>query len=640
MQFKHPELLWGLLLLLIPIIIHLFRLRRFKKTPFTNVAMLQKAISESRKSSTLKKWLLLLTRLLLLGCIVLAFAQPYSANDSAIKPEETVVYVDNSFSMQGQQEGQPLLEKAVQGIVQHIGDRQNITLFTNDRTFKKVNSGSIKNELLSLGYSHQQLNLEQVLLKANTLFGNTDGTENHVIVISDFQQRFTNGHIPDSSDTQVHLVQLAHEESPNASIDSVYLDGGLNDQMTLKVVVKGLQPEQNIPISLLNGDRLIAKSAVEGSTSSKSELEFSIPSKEAIRGKLVLQDNALSYDNSFYFNIDLQEKINVMAIGDGDADFLRKIYSQGSFAFTNYSLQELNYSTIENQNLIVLNELNELPKSLQAVLKDFSDNGGHLLLIPSKEGNPNTYNSLLRSLGNIRYKEQRDATQKISAINFEHPVFINVFEKEITNFEYPEVKSYYTLNTQGSAVIRYTNGAPFLTNERNYYLFTAPLNSINSNFKNAPLIVPTLYNIGTLSLKLPELYQTIGKKISVDIPTRLEKDNILTLTGKASEFIPLQTSFSNRSRLTFEDLPQADGIYAVRNDLDTLQHLSFNFPRAESVLNYSNPENLSQSKVYTTIPTLFKDLEDSNAIADYWKWFVIFAIIFALLELLIQKILA
>jgi len=433
MQFKHPELLWGLLLLLIPIIIHLFRLRRFKKTPFTNVAMLQKAISESRKSSTLKKWLLLLTRLLLLGCIVLAFAQPYSANDSAIKPEETVVYVDNSFSMQGQQEGQPLLEKAVQGIVQHIGDRQNITLFTNDRTFKKVNSGSIKNELLSLGYSHQQLNLEQVLLKANTLFGNTDGTENHVIVISDFQQRFTNGHIPDSSDTQVHLVQLAHEESPNASIDSVYLDGGLNDQMALKVVVKGLQPEQNIPISLLNGDRLIAKSAVEGSTSSKSELEFSIPSKEAIRGKLVLQDNALSYDNSFYFNIDLQEKINVMAIGDGDADFLRKIYSQGSFAFTNYSLQELNYSTIENQNLIVLNELNELP-------------------------------------------------QKISAINFEHPVFIIVFEKEITNFEYPEVKSYYTLNTQGSAVIRYTNGAPFLTNERNYYLFTAPLNSINSNF--------------------------------------------------------------------------------------------------------------------------------------------------------------
>ncbi|NNK28782.1 MAG: hypothetical protein HKP06_11155, partial [Flavobacteriaceae bacterium] len=38
MQFKHPELLYALLLLLIPIIIHLFQLRRFKETPFTNVA--------------------------------------------------------------------------------------------------------------------------------------------------------------------------------------------------------------------------------------------------------------------------------------------------------------------------------------------------------------------------------------------------------------------------------------------------------------------------------------------------------------------------------------------------------------------------------------------------------------------------
>ena len=42
MLFKHPELLWALLLLLIPIFIHLFQLRRFKKTPFTNVKILKK----------------------------------------------------------------------------------------------------------------------------------------------------------------------------------------------------------------------------------------------------------------------------------------------------------------------------------------------------------------------------------------------------------------------------------------------------------------------------------------------------------------------------------------------------------------------------------------------------------------------
>ena len=37
MQFKYPELLYALLLLIIPIIVHLFRLRRFEKVDFTNV---------------------------------------------------------------------------------------------------------------------------------------------------------------------------------------------------------------------------------------------------------------------------------------------------------------------------------------------------------------------------------------------------------------------------------------------------------------------------------------------------------------------------------------------------------------------------------------------------------------------------
>ena len=81
MLFKHPELLWALFLLIIPIFIHLFQLRKFKKTPFTNVKFLQKVVSESRRSNTLKKWLLLVTRMLLFTALILAFAQPFFANE-------------------------------------------------------------------------------------------------------------------------------------------------------------------------------------------------------------------------------------------------------------------------------------------------------------------------------------------------------------------------------------------------------------------------------------------------------------------------------------------------------------------------------------------------------------------------------
>ncbi len=101
MQFKNPEILYALFLLLIPILIHLFQLRRYKKTPFTNVAFLETVIQNTRKSSTLKKWLVLCTRLLALTFLIFAFAEPFIPNtERALQPQETVIFIDNSFSMQ------------------------------------------------------------------------------------------------------------------------------------------------------------------------------------------------------------------------------------------------------------------------------------------------------------------------------------------------------------------------------------------------------------------------------------------------------------------------------------------------------------------------------------------------------------
>ena len=54
MQFKHPEVLYFLALLIIPILVHLFQLQKFVKVPFTNVAFLQKLALQTRKSSKLK----------------------------------------------------------------------------------------------------------------------------------------------------------------------------------------------------------------------------------------------------------------------------------------------------------------------------------------------------------------------------------------------------------------------------------------------------------------------------------------------------------------------------------------------------------------------------------------------------------
>jgi len=153
MQFKHPELLYALFLLLIPVIIHLFQFRKFQKEAFTNVAFLKEVAIQTRKSSQLKKWLTLLTRLLLLAAIIFAFAQPYTSKSKLLNTKsETVIYLDNSFSMQSKGNQGELLKRAVQDIISNVPEDETISLITNVSTFKNTTIKAIKNDLLNLDY--------------------------------------------------------------------------------------------------------------------------------------------------------------------------------------------------------------------------------------------------------------------------------------------------------------------------------------------------------------------------------------------------------------------------------------------------------------------------------------------------------
>ena len=121
MQFKHPEILYFLLLLIVPILVHLFQLRRFKKEYFTNVQFLKALSVQTRKSSKIKKWFLLSCRLLLLTSIIIAFAQPFFlAKDNQNASNELYIILDNSFSMQAKGKKGELLKRSVQELLENI----------------------------------------------------------------------------------------------------------------------------------------------------------------------------------------------------------------------------------------------------------------------------------------------------------------------------------------------------------------------------------------------------------------------------------------------------------------------------------------------------------------------------------------
>src|ERR1700745_1818876 len=103
MSFLYPQFLWALSLLSLPVIIHLFNFRRYKKVYFTNVKFLREIQEETKSSSRLKELLILAMRCLAIACLVLAFAQPFipgGLNTAKRGNTAVSIYIDNSFSME------------------------------------------------------------------------------------------------------------------------------------------------------------------------------------------------------------------------------------------------------------------------------------------------------------------------------------------------------------------------------------------------------------------------------------------------------------------------------------------------------------------------------------------------------------
>ncbi|SEL76215.1 N-terminal double-transmembrane domain-containing protein [Maribacter orientalis] len=636
MQFKYPEILWGLLLLLIPILIHLFQLRRFKKTPFTNVKFLKQVISESRKSSTLKKWLLLLARLGFLAALIIAFAQPFIANESALQEKETVFYLDDSFSMNGQVENGNFFGNTIQEFIKAVPKNQRFTLFTNNQVFKDVEIKDIQNDLLNLNVTSEQLGVAEIVLKGNTYFSNEDGIQKNLVLISDFQQRMGTIQKVDSiSNVNITFIKPSNNKITNTSIDSIFIGDRTNETIELVTQLSTNSSEQTIPISLYNEDVLIAKTAAKFNDTKKAEVRFTVNANDVILGKVALTDTGLDYDNQFYFNLDKKSKIKVLVISNSSTDFLKRIYLNDEFALTISTLEQLNYSAIDNQDLIIFNEIQKIPNSLITAIKSFSTNGGSYVLIPAVDGDLNSYNELA-TLNNSRYINAVVQDMAISTIKMEHPLFANVFDKKVADFQFPTVKEHFKIISKAPIAIEFQNKEPFLISSNNAYFFAASINSDNSNFKNSPLIVPTFYNMGINSLKLLPLYASLGNQVEIELPISLQQDDVIKIANEKNEFIPQQRVLPKKVQVNFIENPKEAGIYRIMHNDNSIRHISFNDNRKESQLLYSQ---IPEEKNNSSLSDFFMESQKNNAINEFWKWFAILALAFVLIETLLQRFL-
>ncbi len=639
MHFKHPEILYFLFLLVIPILVHLFQFRRFKKQYFTNVRFLRELTLQTRKSSKIKKWLLLATRLLILACIVLAFAQPFfKAKDSAGGNNEMFIILDNSFSMQAKGKKGELLRRAVEDLLAHVPADKTFSLITNNNSYWNTDIRSIRNDLQNIGYSASEFRADAAMAKVTA---RKSALNKDIFIITDGLGVKDNQLQAIDSSSNTYFIVPEAEQRNNVSVDSAFINNSSDNfyEISVNLSVYGTVPGE-LPVALYNQQKLIGKT-LTSLDSGRKTVTFTIP-KSDFHGYAEISDNGLQYDNRLYFSISSPKKTSVLSIGTAEkSTFLTKIYSDREFEYKNVELRSLDYNSLEQQDVIVLNELPEIPQALQTTLNSFVEKGGNVIFIPSAEISVSNVNQFLSNFGSLQFGNLREGQKPVTRIAFAHPLYTGVFEKKIENFQYPTTAQSFFVSGNYPAILGYEDQSIFLTavpNEiSNVYVFAAPIGKQNSNFQNSPLIVPTFYNMAQSSVRNGVQALAIGSGKSVLIETTMAKDEIVNVSNSIENFIPVQQVLSNRIKLSFDELPAQAGNFGIYKRDELLQTISFNYARTESDLAEGNRVTLDNLNVVDSVSAAFNSLQLDRSESSLWKLFLLLGLLFLIAELLIQK---
>jgi hypothetical protein len=113
MTFLAPAALFGTLLLALPVLVHLFRPRKMRQTPFSSLRWLRETQQRLSRRIQWHRWLLFLLRAGFILLLVLALARPLAGWHNAGTPTDRVIIMDIGRVMAYQAAGMPTpLERA------------------------------------------------------------------------------------------------------------------------------------------------------------------------------------------------------------------------------------------------------------------------------------------------------------------------------------------------------------------------------------------------------------------------------------------------------------------------------------------------------------------------------------------------
>ncbi len=673
MSFQYPQFLWALSLTIIPILIHLFNLQKYKTIYFSDISLLKSIQTESKKKSKIRNFLLLISRVFLISLLVLAFSRPTfnSQLDLNNLNNTTIgIYLDNSYSMSRTKNNQSLFEIAkgdAINLINSYSDETKFYILSNSRSTNKsylLNKKQAKKHIQNITYSNINMNLNQLILNQKEQFKSDPIFSYWFTDLQKIRFNYTTTlNIPDSSQFLVSLYQEKNQN--NISIDSVWFaekDRKVLTEDEIFIKVKNWNPfESEIQLKLvINKNEIVTQKLVnlkkyEDKTIS---IKYIIKENGIKKGELTINNdinNVLKYDDklSFVYSTYDQYKVNYLY---SDSNF-----NEHAFRTLFSTLEEVAFNSINitdgfnkddlDGNLIILDEINDIPKKLRQQIEN-----QNIIFIPPFYSNKDfkNVNLFLKSYG-ILINKNPNHIYRLNEKSMETPFFKNVFKKIDKNIDLPKFKMSYDISFSDKyeSLMKFENDDDFLIecykNEMSLYLFTSSLRSENSNIKNHAIFVPTILKIKENTSVNQKLYYHIDDIQPIAIGQNFNSENI-TISNSERDFsiYPL-TKFINGSNVIYANNQlENEGFYDISKGDSIIKTISLNSNREESFLEtfeFDDFKSLIEENEIASLVTLYKSNDVNNSVDhlsipkhnDYWMYFIVLAFIFVILEILIIR---
>lgn len=622
MSFLSPLFLLGSLAVAIPVLIHLFNLRRYKRVSFPDTRFLKDIQLSTKRQAKIKQWQLLLCRCLFLLALALAFAQPL-LNKGAHEGKAgiTVLYIDNSMSMSMRENAESLLQtaqKRARDLVRAAPKDSRFLVLSNDKgtPTRPVMAEEALSYIDALRPVPFTLSLKNVFDKIEVAQENEKNESWEVWVFSDMQQATLLAQWEKRTGqpiAHIYLSPIRFQNASNLYVDTAYfltpgLDANQPNKLVARIGRSGPMENHDESVTLralIDGQvRTVGQAKMGKDGLAWDTLELRLDKSGWQELKLAIEDHPLGYDDTFRIAIRTLPDLSVLVLADGPLSPYLQAAFKAPEGFRAEVRRPEEVSSVDwgKYNLVILQNIHRIPPSLQTALTDAFQAGRNVMLFPGRVSDLNSYNQALETWAGLSLGPADTVRQQVASLQREHPLVQDLFERVPENVQLPFVSFRYpvlaTMRAQQQALMNFKDGRPFLAQFRagqgRLYICASPLDEQSSGFPTGHYFMPVLYKVAIQSSGSNMNAIAMGSPLPLWLPLPpIASRSVWHLSGNGWEGIPSQRPSGSGVDLFIGNIVPEAGFYRLYTETAPDSFLvAVNADRKESDLAYADRQEM------------------------------------------------